>query len=171
MGRPKKYKSSDLGQLDIHAALKDKELIVESKVDNKEEKTKSLSIFDFINDIRKFKKGNLLNDEKNLSSWNTYMILRGLSMKEEDIPICDTINQYVNNMDKKEAYITMLNLIPKDYNFHPWIKNKKEDLREEIKMVSRYFECSEHESLEYINIMGETWVEKIKYKFGDFHCE
>lgn len=168
---PKKKQStsqkSELKQTDIVSAFRGKDEVFD-ELDDEEvyTKKKAVGLFDFVNDIRKSKSGELLDAEENLSSWNSYMILQALSMKEDDILFCNFFNKYQSSMTKKQMYLALNYIIPRDNKFYTWIKNKKDPSHDLISFVSTYFECSSTESLEYINIMGDEWAENIKNKFG-----
>jgi len=150
-------------QLNIEKALKNKDeyylddTIVEKK-DNK-----SLTIFDFINDIRKYKTGKLLEDESNNSVFNSFMILKFLSMKEDDVPICNYLNKYCNILTKEQMYFALINLIEKDNRFYKYI-NKKSEI-DDSEYVIKYFSCSKKEAISYVELMGSEWTEKIKNKY------
>lgn len=160
----RKKKENKFKQLDIISAINGKEKFFEEE--KEETKSKSIGLFDFINDIRKTKKCDLLDEEENISKWNNYMILYTLSMKEKDVPLLNYFNKYIGSMSKKQMYISMTHLIPKDYKFYKFIKNSKSIKDECIKYVSKYYEISYKEAYEYIDILGEEWSNSIKDKFG-----
>lgn len=165
----RKAKASDFKQLDIISALRGKDVFVkEDEQEEKKEESKKLTFFDFINDIRKYKNGDMLDDEQNQTAFNSYMVIRGLSAKYEDAWLCNYFNKYSGVLTKKQLYLSLMYTIPKDFGFYKWIKNTSEDNSEEIKLIAKYFKCSEKEALEYVKIMGEEWAQKIKEKFGDF---
>lgn len=159
-------------QLDIIAALYGKEVPIEEKQEEVATEKKAVNLFDFVKDIRQYKNGNMLDEEQNLSSFDTYMILRALGMKESDIPFCKMASEFSSVLDKKQMYNLLLELIDKDpRGFYRFIPNEKEQKHELIGHVVSYFKCSEKEAFEYITIMGDEWAEKIKEKFGDFEIE
>lgn len=172
MVRKKSEKTKNLEQLDIIAAMHDRDVIVEKKEEKVLTEKKTISIFDFIKDIRIFKQGNMLDEEQNLSSFIPFMILRGLSMKESELEFCNFLSRYSSVLDKKEMYQLLLASIEKDpRGFYKWIKSEKEEKLEFIVHVSRYFKCSEKEAQEYIKLMGDDWATQVKEKFGDFEIE
>lgn len=158
-------KSNSYKQLDISSAVKNKEIVISDDDFEDTKKNKSVSFFDFINDIRKTKSGTLL-EEQTEAAFNPYMVLKGLSMKEEDIPICNIINKYAANMTKENLYRLLLCVIDKDYKFYPWIKSQKVESNDNIDIVAKYFECSKKEADEYINILGNEWAKSISDKYG-----
>jgi hypothetical protein len=164
----KKTNPKDLKQLDIIAASRGRDVFVEDKSIESEAKQKKLNLFDFVNDIRRFKYGNMLQPEGNERLFDSFMILRALSMKEDDVLLCNEVNMYTSTLTKEQFYKLLISVIPKDFSFHPWINNKKEDNKPQIQFIAKYFECSEQEALDYLNIMGTEWADRIKDKFGDF---
>lgn len=166
----KAKKKSEYKQLDIFAASKGKDEVYFSKEDEimEEEITqkKAVGLFEFIDDIRKHKKGTMLDEEKNVSSWNTFMILQALSMKEDDVLFCNFLNQFQGTMSKQQMYQALVQLIPKDNTFHKWIKSNGQEKSDYAEYVSKYFLCSEKEAIEYIQLQGEDWAKSIKSKFG-----
>lgn len=163
----RKTKKSDYHQQDIVAAFRGKDAIFDNEEDDKvDTPKKALGLFDFINDLRKTKSGTLLDAEENVSSWNSFMILQALSMKEADVPIANFFNKYQGSMTKKQLYIALTYLVPSDKRFYKWVKGPNEDKSELSSYVAKYFECPQVEALEYISIMGEDWAEEIKSKFG-----
>lgn len=163
-----KQKKSNLQQIDILSALKDKELFVEDKVEETNEEKKSYTPFDFVNDIRKSKKGDMLDKEQYISSFDSFMVIKALSMKENDVYILNMVNKFIGTIDKKTMYNLLVNVIPKDYSFYKWIKSKNEDKKDNIDAIVSYFKCSKKEANEYLHVMGESWGNQIKKKFGDF---
>lgn len=172
MVRKKSEKNKNLAQLDIIAAMHDRDVVVEKKEEEVLTEKKTISIFDFIKDIRIFKQGNLLDEEQNLSSFLPYMILRGLSMKESELEFCNFLSRYSGVLDKREMYQLLIASIEKDpRGFYKWIKSEKEEKLEFITHVAKFYKCSEKEAQEYIQLMGDEWAVQIKEKFGDFEIE
>lgn len=156
-------KKSVYKQLNVEKALKGKEEIFEEKQEDNDD-LKKLSLFDFVNDIRKYKKGNLLEDESNQTLFNSFMILKTLSMKEDDIMICNFLNKYTNILSKEQMYKAMLNLIDKDFDFYKFITNK-EAMDEDLQYISNYYDCSQKEAKEYKKMFGQEWATIITNKY------
>jgi hypothetical protein len=164
----RKSKLDTLKQLDIIAAMKGNEVFVEEEKEEILTESKSLSPFDFINDIRKFKTGTLLDKEQNLSSFESFMIIKGLSMKLSDVPVLNFANKYSSVLDKKQMYMLLSCIIEKDSTFYRWIKTENGELNDYTDYVAKYFECSKNEAHDYIKILGDEFGKEIKNKFGDF---
>lgn len=156
---------SDYKQTDIVSAFKDKDLTIEISDKDFEVTIVKITPFDFINDIRRNKKGDLLTEDTQ-SSWNSYMILQGLSMKESDVAICNHLAKYMGTMTKSQMYKSLLYWIPQDNNRYNWIKSNKTINEEYVKFVATYFECPIRDSKDYIEILGEKWAEEIMSKYS-----
>lgn len=150
-------------QLNIEKALKGKEEIFEDSPKDSFDELKKLSLFDFVNDIRKYKKGSLLEDESNLVVFNSFMILKALSAKENDVIICNYLNKYINILSKEQMYKALLLLIDKDYDFYKMSSKTEKD--DDLQYISKYFDCSYKEAIEYKNMFGKEWTDKIKNKY------
>jgi hypothetical protein len=133
----------------------------------KKEKSSNNELFTILNDIKVTKRGTLLDDEDNsyTSTFNTYMVLRFLSMNEGLCPLINSINHIQDSLDKKEMYKLLVNYIPKTNTYDQFVKthSSKEVYEED---VAEYYQCSIKEAREYINIMGIDWAEKIHKSYG-----
>ncbi len=164
----KKHKiPQNLMQMDIISALRGEDIPIEEPKEEIDTNKKEYKPWDFCKDIRILKQGNMLEDDKYLSLWSNYLVLDFLSAKTNDTLILNFFNQYQSTLSKEQMYICLLHFIPKDRAFYQKKKNVKQEFPDELLFVSKYFECSENEANEYINIMGIEWAKKIKEKFGD----
>lgn len=116
-----------------------------------------MTIFDFLNDILYRKKGDLLNNVDNESSFNLYMVNRWASMYSTDIAniINHTTNRYYSIFETKhESYNFLLKLLPKvKFRRIHYIKKKtkqKPDDAEVIKQLAAHLELSQREIIYYI---------------------
>tara|TARA_Y100000310_G_C20697677_1_gene826873 strand:+ start:2266 stop:2670 length:405 start_codon:yes stop_codon:yes gene_type:complete len=117
-----------------------------------------MTIFDFINDILYRKKGNLLDNIDDESSFNLYMINRWTSMYSTSVTkiINLTTNRYYSIFDtKKEMYNFLVRMLPK-VNFRRihYIKKKPKSEnvdKEVIKQLAKSLELSEREISYYIS--------------------
>jgi hypothetical protein len=164
----KKVKLKDLHQLDVISAIRNEDIFISDEPIEEETKTSSdVNPFTFVNDIRKFKKGDLLDDEQNHPVFTNFFILKCLSMKLDDVFILNYFNEFAGVMTKEQLYIALIHFIPKDIAYYKYIKNVTEEKGEDIDFISRYYECSNKEAQEYLEIMGDEWAKQIKEKFGD----
>lgn len=150
-------------QLDIAKAIKNIDLYIEPEnIEN--DISDKINIFSFVNDIRKNKNGDLLEDESNESIFNSYMILQFLSMKESDVGICNLFNKYLNILSKKQLYFALICFIERDSNFYKFI-SKSPDNNEYYEYIIKFFNCSLKEAKLYYDMFGETWALRIKNKY------
>lgn len=149
-------------QLDISKALKNKDEFIEVEVQSNND-TKKVSLFDFVNDIRKFKSGTLLDDTENLKEFNPFMVLKTLSMKEDDIILCNYLNKYQNTLNKEQFYQALLHLIDRDTSFYRFVSNKDVE-NQYLEHIISFFKCSTTEAKLYYDTFGKEWAEKIKDK-------
>jgi len=111
--------------------------------------------------------------EEDLKSWSNFMINRFLSMKPEWVELIATLLPLTQTLQPKEMYKLYISVIPKGKYFLKYIKGKSADKYEEflIDLIKKDFQCSEKESLEYIEVLYSTREgrENIKYiceKYG-----
>lgn len=159
-------------QTDIISAIRGKDKILEDDESDIVEKKKSLSPFDFAKDILFFKKGNLMDTEEGEKAFNPYMVLKILSMHDDihdDVILFSALfDKYQQVLNKKQLYMGLVSTISqRRIDFKPFIKQKNEK-HEIAEHVANYFKCSIKQASEYINIMGQDWVNTFKAKFGDF---
>jgi len=164
----RKTKFADLKQMDILSAMRGSDVAVEEKAEETEEKKTAFLPWDFANDIRKTKTGNLLDTEEGEKAFNAYIVFLFLAAKTNDAYVINYFNGLSSALSKKQIYKGLIELIPKDTKgFYKYNATIKEKLKENIEFVSKYFECSEKESMEFIDILGEDWAVNVKAKFGD----
>ncbi len=111
--------------------------------------------------------------EEDLKSWSNFMINRFLSMKPEWVELIATLLPLTQTLEPKEMYKLYISVIPKGKYFLKYIKGKSADKYEEflIDLIKKDYQCSEKESLEYIEVLYSTREgrEHIKYiceKYG-----
>lgn len=159
----KKKQKNQVEDLDIESALSNKIKFVTSEKDEEVyTKEKALSPFDFVKDIRKFKTNELLDKEENKKSWNTFMILRALSMNNNDVEIVNVVNQYQNLLTPEAIYFLLQELIPQNNNFYHYISTKAKDYNDVVTYISKYYEIPKKQAQEYLTLMGKRWANKIQ---------
>jgi hypothetical protein len=148
----KKSNESDYKQVDVKAAFYGKEDFFIEKEELVVEEEQKLTPFDFVNDIRKTKKGNMLDKEENIPKF--------------DILVANYFNKFIGSMTRKQLYLSLIHVIDQTNSHFAWIKGSKIEDSELEQYVCTYFECSISDAKEYISIMGAEWAEKIREKFG-----
>lgn len=128
------------------------------------------NFFDHLNAVIKFQDKNywktLSADDK--KSWNTYMMMRYLSMNPYWTELIDLIQPYAHSLRDEDVYKVLLLIIPKGRTFIRYIKrDKKTDIQQElIDKTMIVFECSSKEAEDYITIMNKHQLEEMLDLFG-----
>ena len=117
------------------------------------------NIFDHIKNITTTK-GSYLGDE----GWNNWMINRYLSMDPEYCEVVNYVQKNTWQMKGEYLYNLYKDLIPQQYKFLKYIKaSKKPDYKkDDIDAVKAYFEVSEKQAREYIDMLPEDELRIIK---------
>lgn len=124
----------------------------------KEDKPKSKSLFDHVNQIRNVKNPNYFQklSEQDKKSFNHYMICRFLSMDPNSINESSYLTKIFDKMDSESFYKVACAVI-KSVKFTPYIKSKNKKFNKELlEFVSRKYEVSKSDSNEYCEILSST---------------
>jgi len=117
-----------------------------------------LQIFDYINDILSYKKGNLLDNVDNESSFNGYMVNRWLSMHSPGLACL--INSTVNRLypifeTKSDNYKFLVSIIPVNRPKRIFYIKKnsktKTEKDDQVTLLAKSLELSEREINYYKN--------------------
>lgn len=113
--------------------------------------------FEFINSIS-HKKNNLLKDGYSEKDYPSFLVNKGLSLYADTILYANEINRRPW-IDNKLAYDYYLNSIRPRKRYSKWFKKTK---NEDLELLKEYYKCSESKALEYLNILSETQLEKLR---------
>lgn len=131
---------------------------------------KPLTIFDYLTDITSGKKGNIhINRDPELKGFDSFMILKYLSMDEGFLSIVNVFNTCQGSLTKEHLYKSLVHILPRGRKFLKYPKLKKKHYKEEnIELISEYFKCSHRDAIEYLQLglLTEEDVNKIKIAFG-----
>lgn len=131
---------------------------------------KKITIFDYLNDITYLKTGRLPEErDPEMRGWNSYMILRYLSLDKYFLPIINILNEYQEILTSKELYLILVHIIPRGKKFLSYPKlNEKIYEDEEVELLKKYFDCSKFDMIEYLNLglITNREIEQIKNKIG-----
>lgn len=132
------------------------------RVGLKKEKKKSY-VSEFIEDIKIKKSGELLKKDEYKKAFNGFFIIRLLSMTRDNVGILNLINHYQHlpEVDNEMIYKILIDIIPKQKTFDPYIKKEKQK-QDDLELISEYFQCSMREASDYKNQLGDKWVDAIK---------
>ena len=117
---------------------------------------KSKSLFDHLNGITSLKTKWENLSEADRKTFSPYMINRFLSMNSGLTELVDELQKYtINVLSPREVYKLYSDLLPKEKSFFKYIKGNKEDKYPDklVNLVSKYYECSNKEAVEYIDIL------------------
>jgi hypothetical protein len=135
-----------------------------------ENELKNVTIFTYLNDIMINKKGDVhIKNDPSMSKFNTYQILRFLSLDEGYVSFINVINGFQDILTKEETYKLLIKTIPRSKRFLIFPKKTEEYIDEEsLNILSRYFICSKYQSEEFIklNLISSLDIEKIKNMYG-----
>jgi len=138
--------------------------------DVEEIKEKELTIFSYLQDISMGKKGNIYYDkDPDLKKFDTFMILRYLSLEKSLVPFVNILNQYQGVLSKLQMYLFLIAMIPRDNRFLQYPKLKEKIYSDiDINYIQQYFQCTQIEALEFLKLglLNKSDIEKIKLKYG-----
>jgi len=105
-------------------------------------------------------------EESEKKTWSNYMILRFLSMKPDWIELISDIQPYIQNAPPKAVYLALIELIPKTRAFLKYMKPASAEKYEKwvVELVSQYYEVSQLEAEDYLEILYETTNGKLHIK-------
>lgn len=131
---------------------------------------KKTDIFKYISDICFFKKGTIPEEsDYEMKGWNTFMILKYLSLEDNYISIINILNEYQSTMTPKQMYKLLILVIPKRKKYLKYPKLQEQIYKDEdIKILQTYFDCSRADAMDYLNFgfISDFEIKKIKEKFG-----
>lgn len=131
------------------------------------QQSSSLSLFDWIKQIISFKKNWNDFSEEDKKTYNVFMINKFLSMNQNYLDIVNYV-QKLNIQDKEKSYIVYCSMIPKSQKtYFPYIKTtKKSQDPELLDNISKYYECSNREASEYLELLSKDEVKDILDSMG-----
>ena len=129
---------------------------------------KPKGLFDHINHIREKQDPNYVNNlsDADLKSWSNYMICRVLSMQPE---LIETINQFqiYSSLKPREFYQLLIAVVPLKRVYVPYIKKSdKKWSKELLNLLTKHYQESERNVLEYLEIMTTQELRNLVAKFG-----
>ena len=129
---------------------------------------KPKGLFDHINHITSNQTKDYWNTltETEKKQWSNYMINRFLSMKMEWTDFVNEIQKL--KLDSRMLYLVYSNTLPKGRQFLKYIKKKKQTIynTQVVQKVSEYFEISQSESEEYLNLLSKEQIRELVSKYG-----
>ena len=102
-------------------------------------------------------------------SFEPFMVNRFLSMNMGLLELVNELQQYtIGQLSPKDVYKLYLDVLPKKKSFDKYVKAKGSDKYNDkvLDYLSRYFEVSEREVKDYLEILSNDEVIEIIQKFG-----
>jgi len=126
------------------------------------------SLFDHINHITsKQTKGywDTLNETEK-KQWSNYMINRFLSMKMEWTDFVNEIQKL--KLDSYQLYVVYSSILPRGKQYLKYIKRKKGTIysKQVIQKISEYFQISQSESEDYLNLLAKEQIRELISLYG-----
>ena len=124
------------------------------------------NIFEWLEHLT-YKKSSLDSfDEKSWENFNAYMVHRFVSMYQGYVEIANLAQRF-SPTDKKGIYSFYCEMLPKKKMFLKYLKTKtKQNTKEILTPIVKYFECSFNEANEYVNLLSKDDIKDILIKLG-----
>ena len=124
-----------------------------------------MKIFDWLNEISYNKRPWSSFNNEDRESFNSYMVNRFISMKENYIDFVNTIQKYP--IDKEALYNFYCKIVPKRKTFFRYVKPKKSTFNPElITILSKYFKVSKREIRDNYYLIGKDYSQNILQNIG-----
>ena len=128
-----------------------------------------MTIFDWIGQILVDKKPWDSFDESDQKAFSPFIINRWLSMDSEFVEVVNYFQKYsIGTLESREVYKWYADFLPKGKRFNKYIKGKKDKKynNELVEILSKHFECSKLNTIEYLEFLSKDDLEKILTKYG-----
>ena len=129
---------------------------------------KPKGLFDHINHITSNQTKDYWNTltETEKKQWSNYMINRFLSMKMEWTDFVNEIQKL--KLDSYQLYVVYSSILPKGKQYLKYIKKKKGTIysKQVIQTISEYFQISQSESEDYLNLLSKKQIRELVSKYG-----
>lgn len=129
------------------------------KTSKEEPVVKNRGLFDHVKHIRQVQKPDYYDslNETERKSFSKYMILRVLSMDPNVIEEISLISKYMEVLPEKQLYTLLIQCLPKDFKFYPYIKKSTKDPNQTIiDCISKKFKVGSRDSTDYYNLLIST---------------
>lgn len=94
-------------------------------------------------------------EESDKKTWSNYMVIRFLSMRYEWVDTVSELQPLLQELPPKALYLALIGIIPKSKTFLKYLRPEKGVEYEKwmVELVSKYYEVSELEAEEYVDIL------------------
>jgi hypothetical protein len=120
---------------------------------------KTKSLFDHVNHIKKVQdpKYYIGLSDVDKKSFTPYMILRVLSMTENDIGIISYISKYLDILSDENLYTLLIQVIEKNHRFDKYIKSVPSKVNSEVvNCLCKKFNIGTRDVNDYVDILYST---------------
>jgi len=130
-------------------------------------KNKTKNVFDWVKHINQYKTPvKEFSDNDWDKNFNSYVIHKVLSMNPKFIEIVNEV-QTIHPTKKKEIYSIYKSFLPKNKEFHKYIKPQKEKYNKDLlDILTKYFKLSKRETRDYIKILPKSELKNILNSIG-----
>ncbi len=129
---------------------------------------KPKGLFDHINQITTNQTKDYWNTltESDKKTWSNYMINRFLSMKMDWTDFVNEIQKL--KLAPRQLYLVYSNVLPKGKQYLKYIKKKKNPIynTQVVQKISEYFEISQSESEDYLQLLSKKQIRELVSKYG-----
>lgn len=124
------------------------------------------NIFDWIKEVTYTKSHPSEFTPDDWKVFNPFLINRLLSMNKDYLELINYI-QMIPIVDKEKYYKIYCGLVPKKKIWNKYIKSSSSSKNKElINYMTLYFECSNKEVSEYLDLLSKEQIKDILYGFG-----
>lgn len=124
------------------------------------------NVFDWVKEINTNKSHPNSFKDQDWEVWNSYVVHKVLSMNPKFTEIVNEV-QVLPPTSKKEIYSIYRDFIPKNKEWHKYIKTKtKEPNKDLVEILKRYFILSTREVKDYIQILSKNNIKDILVSLG-----
>ena len=129
----------------------------------------SLNLFGWLNQVLVTKKNWDEFSDTDRKTFQPYMINRFLSMDDEFLEAVNYFQKYsVGLLESREVYKWYCDVLPKGKRYNKYIKNRNSKKYDKllVSTVSKHFECSSKQAIEYIELINKEGLKQILEMYG-----
>ena len=128
-----------------------------------------MTIVNWIDNILVHKKSWDSFSDSDKKTFSPFIVNRWLSMDMEFIEIVNFFQKYsIGLLESKDIYKWYCDILPKGKRFNRYIKGKKQIKydNELVDIISKYFETSKKECIDYIELMDKEQLKSLLKLYG-----
>ena len=124
-----------------------------------DEIVRTRGLFDHVKHIRQVQSKDYYDtlSESERKTFNKFMILRVLSMDQKIVEEISYISKYMEVLPDKQFYSLLVQCIPKDYKFYPYIKKTAKDVDANIvNCICKKYQIGSSDATDYYTLFIQT---------------